>query len=180
MQGRCRYASMHLCSFLPVCMYIQMSACMYVCMYVCMCVCMYVCVHVCMYVCVYVCMYVCVYIRMYVFMYVCMCFKRDACMCLAGVQVIKGWYAALPGKMQQVMKSLADKPYTIDRNALPQNSRAPAEASARAQARFAATAPKPRYLRPSRPGLRTGFLGRKGKCHMPLQTGRPRAHCPSL
>ncbi|KAA6427060.1 MAG: beta-glucosidase [Trebouxia sp. A1-2] len=61
-----------------------------------------------------------------------------------GAKVIKAWYAALPSEMQQVMESQAGKPYTNDRNALPQDSRAPAEASARAHSRAAATAPKHR------------------------------------
>ena len=92
------------------------------------------------------------------------------------VQVIKGWYAALPGEMQQVMKSRADKPYTIDRNALPQDSRAPAEASARVQSRVVAIALRNTYSRPSRLEYRSSFYGRKHKCHaclaLQMSTGR--------
>ena len=55
------------------------------------------------------------------------------------MQVIKGWYAARPSEMQQVMQELAGKPYTIDRSALPKDSRAPAEAQAMARQASAAS-----------------------------------------
>ena len=82
--------------------------------------------------------------------------------CLCGVQVIKGWYAALPGEMEQVRKDLADMPYTIDRNALPQDSRAPSEAALR-KSKAVAHAVRPTAWQPIRLNRRSAFLGQPGR-----------------
>ena len=78
-------------------------------------------------------------------------------LCQWYMQVIKGWYTALPGEMQQVMKELAGKPYTIDRSALPKDSRAPSEAQAMARQTRAASHQHKRHIR--RPAYRSAFLG---------------------
>lgn len=78
------------------------------------------------------------------------------------MQVIKGWYAALPVEMQQVMKDLADTPYTIDRNALPQDSQAPSEASQR-KAKAVAHALRPPCWQPNRLNNRLSFLGPRAR-----------------
>ena len=84
-------------------------------------------------------------------------------MCLSDMQVIKGWYAALPGEMQQVMKDLADTPHTIDRNALPQDSCAPSEASSKIHSRAVAHALRPPCWQANRLNSRLSFLGQKGR-----------------
>ena len=73
------------------------------------------------------------------------------------VQVIKAWYATLPSEMQQVMESQAGKPYTTNTNALPRDSRAPAEISARAHSRAAVAASKHRHCKLSRLERRSCF-----------------------
>lgn len=78
------------------------------------------------------------------------------------MQVIKGWYAALPGEMEQVRKDLADTPYTIDRNALPQDSRAPSEASLR-KSKVELHALRPTCRPPIRHNRRSAFLGQPGR-----------------
>lgn len=82
--------------------------------------------------------------------------------CLCGVQVIKGWYAALPGEMEQIRKDLADTPYTIDRNALPQDSRAPSEAALR-KSKVEAHALRPTCRRAIRRNRRSAFLGQPSR-----------------